>query len=222
MRPAQLLQLLFIAAAALAVYSFVSAARDGERRRACTAVCSLRPEYAGYNRTAPDFELPTLDGGTLKLSSLRGKVVILNFWTKTCRPCLEEMPSLAEFAEIISRRSDDIVLITVNTDESPDDARNTLSSVLEGKKVPFVTAVDSENEIVAGKYGTKLYPETWYIDPQGVIRARFDGPRNWGDALFLELAEGLLQGKACQAEIDDGKSQGLTSQLCADLPVFGS
>jgi hypothetical protein len=132
------------------------------------------------------------------------------------------MPSLAEFAEIISRRSDDIVLITVNTDETAEDARNTLSSVLEGKKPPFVTAVDSENEIVAGKYGTKLYPETWYIDPEGVIRARFDGPRNWGDALFLELAEGLLQGKACQAEIDDGKSHGLTSQLCADLPVFGS
>jgi len=221
MRGAQILQLGFVVLAALAMYSFVTAMRDGERRRSCTPVCILRPDYAGFDRKAPDFELPTIDGGKFRLSEQRGKVVILNFWTKTCRPCLEEMPTLAEFGEILAGRNKNVVLVTVSTDESVADASDTLRSVLEGKQAPFVTAVDTENAIVREKFGTKLYPETWYIDPQGIIRARFDGPRDWSDALYLELAEGLVKGTPCAASLDDGKSQGNTAALCADLPSLG-
>ncbi len=94
MRAAHVLQLGFVVVAGLAMYSFVNAMRDGERRRSCTPACILRPDYAGFDRRAPDFELPTIDGGKFRLSEHRGQVVILNFWTKTCRPCLEEMPTL--------------------------------------------------------------------------------------------------------------------------------
>src|SRR5690606_34830923 len=92
-------QLGFIVLASLGVYGFVAAASDGESRRACAALCALRPNYAGNNRLAPDFELPELKGGKVRLSSFRGKTVIVNFWTKTCQPCLEEMPSLANLAK---------------------------------------------------------------------------------------------------------------------------
>ncbi len=47
-----------------------------------------------------------MNGQQVKLSSFRGKVVVLNFWTKTCGPCLEEMPSVAELAKIAQSRSD--------------------------------------------------------------------------------------------------------------------
>jgi peroxiredoxin len=218
MRAAQVLQFGFVVLAGLAMYSFVNAMRDGERRRSCTPICVLRPEYAGFDRRAPDFELPTTDGGKFRLSDHRGQVVILNFWTKTCRPCLEEMPTLAEFGEILTGRNKNVLLVTVNTDESVADASDTLRSVLQGKQAPFITAVDSENAIVREKFGTKLYPETWYIDPEGVIRARFDGPRDWSNALYLELAEGLLKGGLCPAALDDGKLNGDTASLCADLP----
>lgn len=221
MRAAQVLQLGFVVVAALAMYSFVNAMKDGERRRSCTPVCILRPDYAGFDRSAPDFELPTIDGGKFRLSEHRGQVVILNFWTKTCRPCLEEMPTLAEFGEILKGRNKDVLLVTVSTDENVADASDTLRSVLEGKQAPFITAVDSENAIVREKFGTKLYPETWFIDPQGIIRARFDGPRDWSDALYLELAEGLLKGTPCASAFDDGKLVGNTAALCADLPLLG-
>ena len=92
----QVAQLGVIIFAAMGVYGFVAAARDGEVRRDCSALCALKPAYAARNRTAPDFELPALSGGKRRLSSYRGKSVILNFWTKNCRPCLEEMPSLAK------------------------------------------------------------------------------------------------------------------------------
>jgi peroxiredoxin len=217
MKNAHLAQLAFAVVAAAGVYSFLTSARDGERRRLCTPACSLRPNYANTNRTAPDFELPTLDGSTKKLSDYRGKVVVLNFWTKTCRPCLEEMPSLADFSRMLKREGD-LELITVSTDESVQDARDTLISVLNGD-APFTTFVDAENTIVADKYGTKLYPETWFIDKEGVIRARFDGARNWMSPLHLEFAESLRGPVKCEIEFEKQNPSGPQAGICNEVPL---
>jgi thiol-disulfide isomerase/thioredoxin len=145
-------QLAFIAAASVFVYGFVSTAKDGERRRACSSICELRPNYAGHSRRAPEFELPNLEGRKVKLSDFRGKTVILNFWSKTCPPCLEEMPSLSELGQELAHR-DDVVLLTVTTDESAEDARRTLSSILGPSMVngkpPFEVLIDPESEVVA-------------------------------------------------------------------------
>ena len=81
----------------------------------------MHPDYAARNRTAPDFELPKLGGGTAKLSSYRGKIVILNFWTKTCRPCLEEMPGIASLGKALAPH-DDMALLTISTDDTRSDA----------------------------------------------------------------------------------------------------
>jgi len=80
LKGAQVAQLGFTVIAAVGVYSFIHTAQEGERRRMCTPACALRPDYANVNRTAPDFELPTLDGTTKRLSDYRGKVVVLCFW----------------------------------------------------------------------------------------------------------------------------------------------
>lgn len=217
LRGTQLAQLGFALLAAGGVYSFITSAREGERRRMCTPACALRPHYANANRAAPDFELPTLDGRTQKLSDYRGKVVVLNFWTKTCKPCLEEMPSLADFARVLAQGTD-MVLLTVSTDESVEDARDTLASVLAGEP-PFVTFVDAENAIVADKYGTKLYPETWFIDPEGVIRARFDGGRNWMDPLHLEFAQSLRSPVKCPIAFELQNPKGDLAHVCNDIPL---
>src|SRR6218665_2158083 len=92
-------QIGFVAVAAVAVYSFVTVAKEGELRRRCAPLCLLRPEYAGAAKRAPDFELADMSGAKVKLSQYRGKVVVLNFWTKTCGPCLEEMPEIADLAK---------------------------------------------------------------------------------------------------------------------------
>jgi peroxiredoxin len=210
--------MVFVVLAALGVYSFVSAAKEGEARRLCSAVCSISPDYAGRNRTAPDFELPTIDGNKVRLSDYRGKVVILNFWSKTCKPCIEEMPSLNDLGTILRER-DDIVLLTVTTDESSEDATGTLQSILRSKG-NFVTMVDPGGEVVAGKFGSKLYPETWFIDARGVIRARIDGPRDWlGLApLAIDFAKTLLSPLACDVEFDHRTPVG---NQCAGIPQAG-
>jgi peroxiredoxin len=213
-------QIVVAVLAGFATYGFVATAQDGETRRGCTALCALRPDYAARNRMAPDFELPDLDGKKVKLSDFRGRAVIMNFWTKTCRPCLEEMPALANLAKAM-RPHKDLAFITVTTDESAADARNTLKSVLGGAEIPFVVLVDSESNVVLDKFGTKLFPETWFIDPNGVIRVRFDGPREWDGPLPLDLAKSLAAPIPCEVLYAGGQPRGAHANLCGEITPGG-
>jgi len=124
-----LAQLTFVVIAALFVYGFVAVTKEGETRRVCSAPCFLHPDYMAADRRAPDFSLKDLRGNTVTLASLQGKVVILNFWTKTCGPCLEEMPELAELTKILRDRPD-VAVVTVSVDDGPDDIKPTLQTVL--------------------------------------------------------------------------------------------
>jgi peroxiredoxin len=216
-KPAQVAQLVVVAVAAFGVYSFARTARDGEARRVCTPLCALGPNYAGRNRQAPDFELPSLTGEKVRLSSYRGKVVILNFWTKTCRPCLEEMPSLAELGKVVAAHPE-LALVTISTDDGADDVRGTLQSVLGTDKPPFVVLIDEDAKVVADQYGTKLYPETWFIDPKGVIRARVDGARNWDGSIPVGFAKSLADPYSCEIAFTRGRPTGELAPLCSELP----
>lgn len=209
-----LAQVGFIAAAAAAVYGFVTAARADTRRSGCTALCAMQPAYAGRDRTAPDFELPDLKGQKVRFSQYRGQTVVLNFWTKTCKPCLEEMPALAELARIGLKRKD-FVVVTVSTDAGPDDVRDTLQVALNGEP-PFPVLFDPDATVVAEKFGTRLYPETWIIDPQGVIRARFDGARDWSEPISLEVVELARRGGGCPIEFKKGLPRGPFAGLCTE------
>lgn len=219
MKPAQLAQAAVVVIAAFAVFMFVLTARDGETRRACAPLCALQPNYANRNRLAPDFELPTLQGPRRKLSDYRGQVVILNFWTKTCRPCLEEMPSLAELGRVLKQHPG-IRLVTISTDDTREDVQQTLQSLLGGP-APFDVFIDAEAEVVTGKFGTKLYPETWFIDPRGVIRARVDGARDWSAATALDFAKSLSDPLTCAVDFQRGRATGELSGLCADFGHAG-
>jgi peroxiredoxin len=142
--------------------------------------------YLGDGLLAPDFTLPDKSGKPFRLKDHRGKVVVMNFWSVTCQPCVEEMPSLVTLSTIANKRKD-IEVVTVSTDKdwaavAPIFPPNTHLRVL----------FDPTREVVKGKFGTKLYPETWVIDPEGVVRMRIDGPRDWSSALSLQAIERFL------------------------------
>jgi peroxiredoxin len=208
-------QLLFVGIAATFVYAFVATAKEGEHRRSCSALCALSPSYAAMERQAPDFELPNLSGQKTKLSSFRGKIVILNFWSKTCPPCLEEMPSLAKLGHAL-RDNPHVVLLTITTDESKEDATNTLRSIL-ADDVPFEVLLDPEGQVVTDLFGTKLYPETWIIDEDGVIRARVDGARDWSSRSVLDFIQSLDAPLTCPIEFHKGATTGPFRGLCEDM-----
>ena len=220
LKTSTLIQLAFIVAAAIVVFGFVTAAKTDQARTSCTALCGLRPAYAGRDRRAPDFDLPDLDGKRVKLSSFRGKVVFLNFWTETCGPCKDEMPSVAMLARIAKTRQD-MVVLTVTIDEDRQKVRDLLSVLLNGD-VPFPVLFDQDAQIVGGKFGTKLFPETWVIDADGIIRARFDGARDWSEPLAIEIGEmlkrpsGALLDFGCPVDFALGQPRGAHAALCVD------
>ncbi len=213
---AQIAQVAFILLASIGVFSFVRAARNDQRLASCSALCVFQPTYAGRNRTVPDFELSDMTGAKVRFSSFlkRGKPVVLNFWTKTCEPCLKEMPSLAELAQLVQK--DGIQVVTVSTDEGPDAVREHLQTILDNRPLPFAVLFDPESEIVSGKFGTTLFPETWLIDGKGVIRARIDGARNWTEPVVLEILDMIGRPGGCPVEFSRGEATGSFKPLCGD------
>jgi peroxiredoxin len=205
----------FVLLAAVLVYSFVTVAREGESRRECTALCLLHPNYAGATRTAPDFRLKDMNGHEVTLSSFSGKVVLLNFWASWCAPCKEEMPDLGELAHILAPQKD-VALVTVSVDSGPDEVRDLLKTLLR-EEPPFPVLFDPNGSLAVGpKFGTNQFPETWLIDKRGVIRARFDGTRPWGNATVVELIDELRGREYCPVEIKEGATTGKAAHFCED------
>jgi peroxiredoxin len=215
-------QFAFVLLAAGLVYTFVGVTREGELRRRCSAACALHPSYMGANRKAPSFTLTDSKGRSVKLDDYRGKVVLLNFWTTTCGPCREEMPTIAELTNIVSDRKD-VAIVTVSIDDDAKEAMDVLHGLLNAAP-PFTVLFDPNANIVRGKFGTSLYPETWLIDKHGVIRARFDGAKDWSDSTVVELIDDLRKDGYCPVDVGEkgGELQmsGEAAKLC-EAPTSG-
>jgi peroxiredoxin len=220
MKLAQIAQVLFIVAAAVGVFSFVRAAQNDQRLTNCQAMCSLAPTYAAQNRRVPDFELPDMDGKKVRFSSfLGGKPVVLNFWTKTCPPCLEEMDELNEMAAIL--RKDGVRLVTVTTDDGPEAIKEAVAVSLKGAERQFEILFDPDMEVVTDVFGTTLFPETWVIDGSGIIRLRVDRSLKWNSALAMEVIEMIGRPLGCPVEFSVGRIT-RHGELCDCSPSGGT
>jgi len=117
---------------------------------------------AKLGKPAPDFTLGRLDRpGSLQLSSLRGKVVVLNFWASWCQPCKLEAPDLAASAKKWSGR---VVVLGVDVNDPSGDARGFMRKY--GITYPIVH--DNKN-VTSPKYGLTGLPETFFLDRRGRI-----------------------------------------------------
>ena len=125
---------------------------------------------------APDFLLMELDGGDFRLSDLRGKAVIVNFWATWCRSCRKEMP---QFVAAYDRYKDEgLEVVAVNVQESPSIIRPFADDF--GMEFPVVL---DKRGAVSDSYRWIGLPTTYFIDREGVIRSVFLGP-------FLERLQG--------------------------------
>jgi len=111
---------------------------------------------------APDFEWTDLDGRTLRLSSYRGKVVVVNFWATWCPPCREEMPALQR----VAASEPDVVVLEVDLMEPADKARSFLDSLGLDRLQPVL---DSDGATTR-RFGVLSLPSTFFVDKSGVIR----------------------------------------------------
>ncbi len=126
---------------------------------------------AGESPPAPPFDLPRLDGeGSLSLASLRGKVVVLNFWASWCEPCKEESPRLQAAWE--RWREEGVVVVGIDAQDFRADARRFVERY--GLTYPIVH--DGEGSTL-GRFGVTGFPETWFVDREGrLVGERVQGP----------------------------------------------
>ena len=118
---------------------------------------------------APDFTVALLDGTSLSLSDLRGRVTVLNFWATWCPSCEEELPALQSTWEVYQNR--DVVFIGVALQDDEPSIRGTAAKY--GLTYPL--AIDSDDRI-ASVYGITGVPETFVIDPEGTVAFVHIGP----------------------------------------------
>lgn len=121
-------------------------------------------------RPAPDFTLPDLDGRRVRLSDLRGKAVLINFWATWCPPCREEMPQIEAFYR---RYRDRTEVLGIDVGESAEQVR----AFLDNNPYSWHFLLDT-NFQVTDRYRVFAIPTSYFIDKDGIIRGLYMGAVN--------------------------------------------
>lgn len=124
-------------------------------------------EVAKVGRRAPDVQLAYLDGGVQRLSDLRGKPAVLNFWSSTCAPCLQEMPA---FQAVSSRTDGAVTFVGVDVADTEAAGRD----MVERTGVRYRNARDPRSEVF-GIFGGTALPRTVLLDASGTVVATHSG-----------------------------------------------
>jgi thiol-disulfide isomerase/thioredoxin len=132
---------------------------------------SVIPVALADGAAAPGFSLTDAAGKTVKLSDLKGKVVVVEFWATWCGPCMASLPILAE---VTKAAGSDVVLLAVNIDDSETVAQ--IRAALERRKLT-VRAL-TRGSATARSFGVGAIPHTVVIDPRGRIAATHVGVAN--------------------------------------------
>jgi peroxiredoxin len=143
----------------------------------------------GPARPAPRVKLKDASGKARSLEEFRGNIVLVHFWASWCPPCIPELPEFLHLGESVEGKR--VKLVAISTDEKWEDAAKLIPS-------PLASGVsmlwDPESE-AADQFGTYQYPETYVLDGELRIVAKWVGPQEWSSPLmsqFLERALTLL------------------------------
>lgn len=149
-----------------------------------TEVTLVQPRKGFY---APDFQLTTLSGETVRLSALRGKPVILNFWASWCVPCQAEMPALQEVYEEYKDQGLQVIAVNVTFQDQQAAAADFVSK----NGLTFPVPLDMSGD--AGRsYLIQALPSSFFIGSNGIIIDMIvGGPVD--EAVFRSQAEFLMK-----------------------------
>jgi peroxiredoxin len=143
------------------------------------AVAATSPSLAlSPGGRAPALELRALDGAPVSLASLRGQVVVVDFWASWCEPCAEALPALDRLHA--RYRDQGLAVIGVNVDRNASDARG----FLRRSPVSFPVVHDARQQIVS-RWEPERMPSSFIVDRGGVVRHVHGGFRS-GDAARIE------------------------------------
>ncbi|WP_117169463.1 peroxiredoxin family protein [Paraliobacillus sediminis] len=155
-------------------YAIFDLLKDGKEKNLSTIENETSDAKIGIevDNIAPDFQLETLDGETVKLSDYRGQRVMLNFWATWCPPCRAEMPDMEAFYQ-----ANDVAIVAVNLTETEANLTD-VNDFKEDFNLSFPIFLDEKNE-VATTYQIRPIPSSYMIDSKGIIRYKALGALNY-------------------------------------------
>ena len=133
----------------------------------------------------PPLVLKTLDGRTLDMRDLKGKVVLVNFWASWCPPCVHEMPSMAALKQALQDQPFEILAINL-AEEKP-----AIEAFLKKHPVNFPVLLDPTGTAVK-RWRVFAYPSSYLLDKQGRIRYAAFGALDWNGAEARAVIDRLL------------------------------
>lgn len=119
-----------------------------------------------------NLRLQGLSGDELELTRMRGHYVLLNIWAPWCKPCLAEMPSLDRLMGQMADARLKVIGLTL-------DDRFAAEEFLRKTGIRFPNYFDASREVVGPRLAVNVFPQTLLIDPDGILRARIIGAREW-------------------------------------------
>jgi cytochrome c biogenesis protein CcmG/thiol:disulfide interchange protein DsbE len=151
----------------------------------CEKIAGLKQtKRMEIGKPAPDFVLQDATGHNWKLSSLKGKVVFVNFWATWCKPCRDEMPSMEALNRAMAGQPFQMLSIVFNDDL---DMANSYARRL-GATFPVLANPGPE---LTEAYMITGVPETFLIDADGILRQKFIGPYNWDTPEMRNIVQEL-------------------------------
>jgi len=146
------------------------AAQKWSRTIVAAALLMAGVAFAGVGKgqRAPEFSLPSLSGSTVSLASLRGKVVLIDFWAQWCEPCKKELPQLDKLAKEFAGKN--VVVLAVNLDKTKDNAQRLAQQLCLSLPVLLDPAGS-----VAATYDLPKMPTSFLVDKKGIVRFVHEG-----------------------------------------------
>lgn len=135
---------------------------------------------------APSFELRDAHGQPVRIEDYRGKLVFLNFWATWCAPCEDEIPDMMALRAMFRDRPFEMLAISVDTEWGA------VEGFFRKHSFELPTALDPGRQ-VASRYRATGFPETFFIDGNGVVLQKFIGPKAWTDPQMIAEIESLVR-----------------------------
>jgi cytochrome c biogenesis protein CcmG/thiol:disulfide interchange protein DsbE len=146
---------------------------------------------------APEFTARSLEGDSLSLESLRGQVVLLNFWATWCAPCRREMPSMQRLYRELKSRGLEVVAVSVDAAPGGVEALaapgGKVREFVEEYGLTFRVLLDPNGK-VEQRYRATGLPTTFLIGRDGRIRDKVIGGVEWDEPAYAERVRRLLDG----------------------------
>ena len=145
---------------------------------------SIRQPVVVEGDTAPDFTITADNGQTVSMPHFQGKLLVLNFFATWCGPCIEEVPSLSEFAKQYADKG--VTVLSISVDQNEQAYKNFVA-----KYKPAFLTVRERN--LHEKFGTFMYPETYLITADGKVLRKIAASADWSTPDVSQYFDGLLR-----------------------------